>query len=174
MDLNEDYYKVLRIKSNSNSTEIKRAFRKRALMAHPDRVPTEEKVHAEQVFKKITEAYYVLGNDERRTYYNQHRKTSSTFSSYQAPSEETPQRFRFSEDDELYKELAKEFEKEMKKDYRYDLVFHKWVIKIAFVIFLLSGLIQGISRSIVHSVRRDGKPNVQKPVVNQNETNAGE
>lgn len=69
---NEDYYRVLGVSSDATTDEIKRAFRKRALETHPDRNP--DKQGAEENFKKLSEAYGVLSDPEKRSQYDQYRR----------------------------------------------------------------------------------------------------
>jgi curved DNA-binding protein len=65
----EDYYKLLGIEKTASAEEIKKAYRKLALKWHPDRNPTN-KVQAEEKFKKISEAYAVLSDQEKRSQYD--------------------------------------------------------------------------------------------------------
>ena len=64
----EDYYKTLGINKNVSIEDIKKAYRKLALKYHPDKNPNDKK--AEEKFKKISEAYAVLGNEEKRKQYD--------------------------------------------------------------------------------------------------------
>lgn len=61
----EDYYKTLGIEKSASADDIKKAYRKLALKYHPDRNPTDKK-NAEEKFKKISEAYAVLSDPEKR------------------------------------------------------------------------------------------------------------
>ena len=61
----EDYYKVLGIQSNSTNSDIKKAYRKLSLKHHPDK-----NGGGEVLFKKINEAYQILGNVEKRKTYD--------------------------------------------------------------------------------------------------------
>jgi curved DNA-binding protein len=67
--MEEDYYKLLGLEKNANAEEIKKAYRKLALKWHPDRNPTN-KAQSEEKFKKISEAYAVLSDAEKRTQYD--------------------------------------------------------------------------------------------------------
>ena len=58
-----DYYKVLGVQESSNQDDIKKAYRKLSLKHHPDRGGDAEQ------FKKINEAYSVLGDKEKRRMY---------------------------------------------------------------------------------------------------------
>lgn len=65
----EDYYKTLGIEKSASADDIKKAYRKLALKYHPDRNPTDKK-GAEEKFKKISEAYAVLSDPEKRQQYD--------------------------------------------------------------------------------------------------------
>jgi DnaJ-class molecular chaperone len=64
----EDYYSILNVKEDATQAEIKKAYRKLALQYHPDKNPGDKK--AEEKFKKISEAYYALGDEKRRKEYD--------------------------------------------------------------------------------------------------------
>jgi molecular chaperone DnaJ len=66
----KDYYAVLGVARDASQEEIKKAYRKRALEFHPDRNPGDAK--AEAMFKKISEAYEALGDEQRRKIYDQY------------------------------------------------------------------------------------------------------
>jgi curved DNA-binding protein len=69
----DDYYKVLGVGEKASQDEIKKAYRKLAVKYHPDKHPDNKK-EAEERFKKISEAYYVLGDKKRRDEYDDARK----------------------------------------------------------------------------------------------------
>lgn len=64
----KDYYEVLGVSRNSTVGEIKQSYRKLALKYHPDR--NQGNPEAEEKFKEASEAYSVLGNDEKRKIYD--------------------------------------------------------------------------------------------------------
>lgn len=64
-----DYYEVLGVPRNAGVDEIKKAYRKLALQYHPDR--NQGSPEAEEKFKEASEAYSVLGNEEKRKIYDQ-------------------------------------------------------------------------------------------------------
>lgn len=64
----EDLYKELGVEKNATAEEIKKAYRNLAFKYHPDRNP-DDKV-AEEKFKKINEAYSVLGDETKRRQYD--------------------------------------------------------------------------------------------------------
>lgn len=65
---NQDFYKVLGVKKDADSKEIKKAYRKLARKWHPDQNPGDSK--AEEKFKEIGEAYSVLSDPEQRERYD--------------------------------------------------------------------------------------------------------
>jgi len=66
-----DYYEVLGVPKNASLDQIKQAYRALARKYHPD-VTKEDKAHAEERFKEISEAYEVLVDDEKRKLYDQY------------------------------------------------------------------------------------------------------
>jgi len=64
----EDYYKTLGVEKTASSEDIKKAYRKLALKYHPDKNPDNKE--AEEHFKKISEAYAVLSDPEKRKQYD--------------------------------------------------------------------------------------------------------
>jgi curved DNA-binding protein len=65
----EDYYQTLGVAKTASADEIKKAYRKLAVKWHPDKNPNN-KVAAEEKFKKISEAYAVLSDAEKRKQYD--------------------------------------------------------------------------------------------------------
>jgi molecular chaperone DnaJ len=62
-----DYYEILGVQKGAGKEEIKSAYRKLALLYHPDR--NKDKA-AEGKFKEISEAYAVLSDDDKRKRYD--------------------------------------------------------------------------------------------------------
>ena len=64
----EDLYIILDVGRTASVNEIKRAFRQLARRYHPDINPGDNQ--AEDLFKRITEAYEVLSNPTKRQFYD--------------------------------------------------------------------------------------------------------
>ena len=64
----EDYYQVLGVKKDASQDQIKKAYRKLAMKYHPDHSKGDKA--AEEKFKKISEAYAVLSDKEKRKEYD--------------------------------------------------------------------------------------------------------
>lgn len=65
-----NYYQTLGLEKNATEMDIKNAYKKLALKNHPDRGGDEE------TFKKISEAYEVLSDKEKRMQYDNNGKIS--------------------------------------------------------------------------------------------------
>jgi hypothetical protein len=63
-------YDVLGVLPTAKQTEIKKAYRAKARMAHPDRNPPNEKDAWEKRFQEIREAYEILSNPQTRKEYD--------------------------------------------------------------------------------------------------------
>ncbi len=66
--MKEDYYDILGISKSASAAEIKKAYRKKAIAYHPDKNPGD--AEAEKKFKAAAEAYEVLGNEQKRSKYD--------------------------------------------------------------------------------------------------------
>src|SRR5436853_7581864 len=68
MTSKDDLYIILEVDRRASVNDIKRAFRKLARRFHPDINPGDR--HAEDRFKRITEAYDILSNPLKREFYD--------------------------------------------------------------------------------------------------------
>ena len=65
-----DYYDILGVNKGSSPSEIKKAYRKKAVKFHPDKNPDDKK--AEEKFKEAAEAYEVLSDGDKKARYDQY------------------------------------------------------------------------------------------------------
>ncbi|GME91450.1 unnamed protein product [Ambrosiozyma monospora] len=65
-------YEILGVDSKASSVEIRRSYRKLALQYHPDKVAESERDSAAAKFKKISHAYEVLIDEEKRGNYDKY------------------------------------------------------------------------------------------------------
>jgi molecular chaperone DnaJ len=65
-----DYYEILGVTKDASDSDLKAAYRKRALKFHPDRNPDDSA--AEEQFKEAAEAYEVLRDPQKRQIYDQY------------------------------------------------------------------------------------------------------
>ncbi|KAL5395310.1 hypothetical protein PMIN06_004809 [Paraphaeosphaeria minitans] len=64
----KDYYKILGIEKDASESEIKKAYRKLAIVHHPDKNPDDETAH--QRFQEIQEAHETLSDSQKRARYD--------------------------------------------------------------------------------------------------------
>ena len=63
----QDYYQILGVPRDAETSDIKKAYRKLARQYHPD---VNEEATAEEKFKQVNEAYEVLKDAEKRKAYD--------------------------------------------------------------------------------------------------------
>lgn len=63
-----DYYEILGITKSASESDVKSAYRKLAMMYHPDKNPDNKE--AEEKFKEATEAYEVLSDPQKKDRYD--------------------------------------------------------------------------------------------------------
>ncbi len=62
----DKYYQILELENNASLDDIKKAYKKLAIKYHPDKNP-DNKEHAEEKFKEISQAYEILTNKDKYT-----------------------------------------------------------------------------------------------------------
>lgn len=94
----ETYYDYLEVKNISTVNEIKKSYRELAKRYHPDLNPNDK--YSEERFKKISEAYEILTNYEKRLEYDNFLKAKdemkeyyySSTNNYSETTEATPEK----------------------------------------------------------------------------------
>ncbi|KVI06374.1 dnaJ homolog subfamily B member 1-like [Cynara cardunculus var. scolymus] len=65
-----DYYNILKVNRNASDEDLKKAYRRLAMIWHPDKNVSSNKSEAEAKFKQISEAYDVLSDPQKRQIYD--------------------------------------------------------------------------------------------------------
>ncbi|MCW2920438.1 MAG: chaperone protein DnaJ [Thermoleophilia bacterium] len=65
----QDFYELLGVARDADAGDIKKAYRRKARELHPD---VSDEPDAEERFRRVTEAYEVLSDDERRATYDRY------------------------------------------------------------------------------------------------------
>lgn len=110
-----DLYAVLSLTSDAKLDEIKKAYRKLALIHHPDKHATgddEVKVAAALKFQQIGFAYTVLSDEKKRERYD---KTGRTDEGFDLGAGEDGWEAYF---EDLFEKVTKQKLDEMKKEYQ--------------------------------------------------------
>lgn len=68
----KDYYRILGVPNTASTSDIKKAYRKRALELHPDKNKAED---AQERFVELVEAYEALKSTRRRAQYDRIKTT---------------------------------------------------------------------------------------------------
>ncbi|MCR4580283.1 MAG: DnaJ domain-containing protein [Treponema sp.] len=94
-----DYYKVLGVRQNATLAEIKRAYREKAKLLHPDLAGNSSK---QELFSEVTQAYRVLSDSRQRNIFDEsffvrmkkNRSDVKEFNYYEWLSERTDEESR--------------------------------------------------------------------------------
>lgn len=81
MDLNKNYYSVLGLDKNATKDDIKKSYRKLALVYHPDK--NNGNKDSEDKFKSVNDAYQVLGDDKSKAQYDSQSPHGKNYNPYQ-------------------------------------------------------------------------------------------
>lgn len=73
-----DHYRVLNVSRTASVDEIKKAYKKLAVVWHPDKNP-DNQIEATEKFRAIAEAYEILSDPEQRQQYDRGEISSTSF-----------------------------------------------------------------------------------------------
>lgn len=105
-----DYYSLLELTPTATVTEIRRSYRRLALIHHPDKNP-DNQVEAEEKFKLISEAFSVLSDDAKRRDYDYLRANPrSQARPFPGQSPFGAARFSFMDANRLFRQFFEEFQ----------------------------------------------------------------
>ena len=76
MPKEKDYYKILGVDKNASKEAIKAAYKKLAKQYHPDLNKSSD---ATEKFKEINEAAAVLGDEQKKSQYDQYGSAGPQF-----------------------------------------------------------------------------------------------
>lgn len=70
-DINEvfgvgDLYEVFGVEKTSSVDKIKKAYRKKSLLCHPDKAPSEQKAEFTKKFQTLCKSFDILQDEEKR------------------------------------------------------------------------------------------------------------
>ncbi|KAL3528306.1 hypothetical protein ACH5RR_007628 [Cinchona calisaya] len=65
-----DYYNILKVNRNASDEDLKKAYRRLAMIWHPDKNRSTNQHESEAKFKQISEAYDVLSDPQKRQIYD--------------------------------------------------------------------------------------------------------
>lgn len=77
------YYTILGIDKNSTFEEVKKAYRKKAMMYHPDKNGGNDTAKA---FTQVSEAYQILSDPEKRQLYDEHGIEAVSSNAWEDPN----------------------------------------------------------------------------------------
>ena len=75
--MNKNYYEILQVNQNASNEIIEKAYKTLAKKYHPDLYKQENKKEAEEIFKKINEAYETLSNSTKRQLYDENLNSTT-------------------------------------------------------------------------------------------------
>lgn len=79
----KDYYSILNVDSDATNEAIKSAFKKLAVLYHPDKNPDQDKAEMTQKFRDVREAYDTLSDSKKRDKYDKEFSQDNLYDNFQ-------------------------------------------------------------------------------------------
>lgn len=134
----KDFYHILGVPQTASAAQIRAAFKRLAMQYHPDKNPNDPT--AEEIFKRVNEAYHTLSDPLKKARYDSRFYTYETQTSTQAAEEHWREVRR--------KQYQARRQYTPPKETRYDTGSGYFKIQgLAFVVFII---MSGISFGIIH------------------------
>lgn len=89
-----DYYNILKVNRHASDDDLRKAYRRLAMIWHPDKNPGAKKHEAEAKFKQISEAYDVLSDPQKRQIYDLYGEEALKSGQVPPPPRSGPHHFR--------------------------------------------------------------------------------
>jgi Flp pilus assembly protein TadD len=128
-----DYYKILGISSSADGIEIRAAYKRMAMLYHPDRNRGDKE--AEEKFKEVNEAYHVLSDSLKRWKYDSRMYT-----------------FQSEYSESYWRELNRIRYEQWRQSQRSRYTFDKEYFRIQGLAFLVFLLISGFVFGVIHAM----------------------
>lgn len=87
-----DYYNILKVNRNASDDDLKKAYKRLAMIWHPDKNPSGKRPEAEAKFKQISEAYDVLSDPQKRQIYDLYGEEALKSGQFPPPAAPSPSR----------------------------------------------------------------------------------
>ncbi|OMO91157.1 hypothetical protein CCACVL1_07206 [Corchorus capsularis] len=81
-----DYYNILKVNRQATEDDLKKAYKRLAMIWHPDKNPSHKRPEAEAKFKIISEAYDVLSDPQKRHIYDLYGEEALKSGQFPPPS----------------------------------------------------------------------------------------
>jgi curved DNA-binding protein CbpA len=134
-----DYYEILGIDRNADSTQIRTAYKRLAMQYHPDRNQGDKK--AEENFKNINEAYHVLADPLKKSRYD------ARLYAYINTSNHTDNFWREAHRNKYYR-----WKQQSQQRYRFDKQYFKIQGLALLVFIIISGFCFGVVRTTYYFI----------------------
>lgn len=103
----EDLYSILGVNKTASQDEIKKSYRNMAFKYHPDRNAGNKE--AEEKFKKINEAYSVLGDESKRKQYDMYGNSGTN--SYSQQDYQNQRTYTYYSNDDFFNDFFNNYQK---------------------------------------------------------------